>query len=136
MEAGLLVAVANFFLYFAVSIVFLIIFKVVYVRVTPHDEWDLIKEKRNLSASIAFGGAILGFAIALAGAASNSVSLFDFATWGLIALAAQLIAFAIVRFSFMPGIVKRIEDNELSAATILAVTNIAVGMLNAACMSY
>ena len=31
-----------------------------------------------------FGGAVMGFAIALSGAASNSVSLVDFSTWGMV----------------------------------------------------
>ena len=39
--AGLL----NFALYFAISIIYLFIFKVVYAMVTPHDEWKLVKQE-------------------------------------------------------------------------------------------
>ena len=132
----LITGILNFFLYFGVSMIFLVVFKFAYTLVTPHDEWQLIKEQQSTSAAIGFGGAILGFSLALASAASNSVSLIDFATWGGIALVAQCFAFALVRFGFMPRIVQRIEDNEISAGVMLGVMNVAIGILNAACMSY
>ncbi|MBU2919318.1 MAG: putative membrane protein [Psychrosphaera sp.] len=135
-QHDLLTAVMNFGLYFGLSIVFLVIFKFAYAFVTPHDEWKLIKEEKSTSAAIGFGGAIIGFSLALASAATNSVSMVDFATWGLIALVAQCVAFAIVRFGFMPKIVQRIEDNEISAGVMLGVINVSIGILNAACMSY
>ncbi len=132
----LLTSVLHFSLYFGLSLLFLVTFKYVYKFITPHDEWKLIKEQQNIAAALGFGGAITGFAIALSGAASNSVSLIDFAIWGVVAFAAQTLAFALVRFGFMASISKRIEANEISAGIMLAATNIAVGFLNAACMSY
>ena len=132
----LLIGILHFSLYFGLSLFFLVIFKFVYKFITPHDEWKLIKEEQNTAAAIGFGGAVVGFAIALSGAASNSVSLIDFATWGAIALVAQSLAFALVRIGFMPRIIHRIEANEISAGIMLAATNIAVGLLNAACMTY
>ncbi|MCW8091315.1 DUF350 domain-containing protein [Alteromonas sp. ASW11-130] len=126
----------NFALYFAVSILFLFVFKIIYAFVTPHDEWKLVKEEKNVAAAIGFGGALVGFALALSGAAANSVSIIDFAIWGVIAILAQSLAFALLRFSFMPKIAQRINDNEVSAGTMLAAMSIAVGLLNAACMTY
>ena len=126
----------NFALYFGLSIVFLFIFKLVYALVTPHDEWKLVKEEKNVAATIGFGGAIIGFAIALGSAASNSVAVVDFAIWALVAVIAQSLAFAILRFSFMPKIAERINNNEVSAGVMLASMSIAVGLLNAACMTY
>lgn len=135
-QQELLTAIINFGIYFGLSIAFLIVFKIIYTMVTPHDEWQLIKEEKSTAVALGFGGAILGFAIALASAASNSVSLIDFAVWGGVALVAQLLAFALLRFGFMPKIVERMEQNEISAGIILAVINVAIGLLNAASMSY
>ncbi len=132
----LLTSILHFSSYFGISLLFLVIFKYVYKFITPHDEWKLIKEEQNTAAAIGFGGAVVGFAIALSGAASNSVSLVDFATWGAVALVAQSLAFGLVRFGFMHRIAHRIEANEISAGIMLAATNIAVGLLNAACMTY
>lgn len=136
MDTGLVNAIIQFVIYFGGSLVALIIFKFIYTAITPHDEWQLIKQDKNVAAAIGFGGGILGFAIALSGVISNSVSLVDFATWALIALIAQALAFALVRFMFMPAIVKRIEEGEVSAGIVLAAVSIAFGLLNAACMTY
>ncbi len=135
-NADLLTSILHFSAYFGLSLVFIVVFKFVYTLVTPHDEWKLIKSDKNTAAAIGFGGALVGFSLALSGAASNSVSLLDFATWGVVALVAQTLAFLIVRFGFMPRIVERIEANEISAGVMLAATNIGVGLLNAACMAY
>lgn len=132
----LLTSLLHFTAYFGISLLFLVLFKFTYKFITPHDEWKLIKEEQNTAAAIGFGGAVLGFAIALSGAASNSVSIVDFATWGVVALVAQSLAFALVRFGFMPQIISRIEANEVSAGIMLGATSIAVGLLNAACMTY
>ncbi|WP_158769116.1 DUF350 domain-containing protein [Paraglaciecola sp. L1A13] len=126
----------HFAAYFAVSIVLLFVFKIVYAFVTPHDEWKLVKQEKNLAAAIGFGGAIVGFALALASAVANSASLVDFVVWGVVAIFAQVIAFLLLRFTFMPKIAERIINNEISAGTILAAISIAVGLLNAACMTY
>jgi putative membrane protein len=127
---------ANFALYFAASIALLFIFKIIYAFVTPHDEWKLVKEDKNLAAAVGFGGAMIGFSVALAGAATNSLSIGDFVIWGVVAIIAQSLAFALLRFTFMPKIAERIIQNEVSAGTMLAAMSISVGLLNAACMSY
>lgn len=126
----------NFAIYFGISIVFLFVFKIIYAMVTPHDEWKLVKEEKNVAAAVGFGGALIGFAIALGGAASNSIALIDFAIWGVVAIIAQSLAFALLRFTFMPKIAERINNNEVSAGVMLASMSIAVGLLNAACMTY
>lgn len=131
-----LAGVGHFALYFVVGILMLIVFKILYAMVTPHHEWDLIKNEKSTTAAVAFTGAIIGFGIALSGAAKNSVSLLDFTLWGVIALIAQILAFAIVRFLFMPKISERITNNEMSAGIVLGGVSIAVGLINGACMTY
>ena len=131
-----LAGLANFAMSFAISIVYLFIFKIVYAFVTPHDEWKLVKEQQNVSAAIGFGGAMIGFSLALASAASNSLGLIDFTLWGVVAVIAQSFAFALLRFTFMPKIAERINNNEISAGVMLAAVSVAVGLLNAACMTY
>lgn len=131
-----LVGLSAFAIYFALSMVLLLVFKYIYTFVTPHDEWKLVKEGQNSAAAIGLVGALVGFSLALGSAASNSVSIIDFIIWGAVALIAQTIAFAIVRFLFMPRIVERINANEVSAGIVLGGVSIAVGILNAACMTY
>lgn len=124
-----------FALYFAIALASLFVFKFVYTLITPHDEWKLIKEN-NVAAAIALVGTLIGFAIAVGSAASNSVGLIDFIIWAVVALVAQLIAYAIVRFALLPKIVRRIEEGEVAAGVILAGLSIAIGILNAASMTW
>jgi putative membrane protein len=131
-----LIGLSDFIIYFAVSLVLLLVFKWTYTLVTPHDEWRLVKEQHSVAAAIGLAGAVMGFCIALAGAVSNSASLVDFIIWGLIALIAQLLAFAVLRFTFMPKIAERISNDEVSAGVMLGSVSVAVGLLNAACMTY
>lgn len=131
-----LAGVANFALYFSIALVLLLAFKFIYTFVTPHDEWKLVKDDKNVAAAIGFIGAVIGFSLAVASAAAHSVSVIDFVVWGVVALIAQTLAFAIVRFIFMPRIVQRINDNEVSAGIVLGGISVAVGLLNAACMTY
>ena len=131
-----LLGLIDFVIYFGISLVLLLGFKWAYTLVTPHDEWELVKEKHSTAAAIGLVGAVIGFSIALAGATSNSVSLVDFVIWGVVALIAQLLAFAFLRFTFMPRIAERINNDEVSAGIMLGGVSVAVGLLNAACMTY
>ena len=123
-----------FVVYFGLSLVALVAFKKIYTMITPYDDWQLVKEQ-NMAAAAALFGAIIGFSIALSSAASQSVSLLDFAIWAIVALIAQLVAFSLVRL-FMPKIVQRIKAGELPAGIVLGGVSIAIGLLNAGSMSY
>ncbi|MCX2497377.1 DUF350 domain-containing protein [Plesiomonas shigelloides] len=136
MTVALLAGLGSFALYFFTSLIMLMVFKWAYVRVTPYDEWALVKEQKNVAAAVTLAGAFIGYSLAIASAASNSVSLFDFIVWGIVAMFAQIIAFLIVRFGLMPSFVERINNNEIGAGIVMAGMSVSVGLLNAACMTY
>jgi putative membrane protein len=123
-----------FFSYFAAAVAYCVVFCLVYTRLTPHREFDLIVNQHNASAAIAFGGGLIGFAIALAGAIHNTQSVIEFLVWGLVALATQLFAFVLARLAH-PGLSHAIEQNALAAALWVGAVSIAAGVLSAACMS-
>jgi putative membrane protein len=122
-----------FLTYFVPSLVLVMFFGGVYSRLTPHNEFALIKEG-NSSAAIAFGGSLIGFVLPLCTAIVHSVSLLDFLIWGLIALIIQLLTFSVVRL-FVPGLSKRISDDQTAAALFVALSSVAIGLVNAACMT-
>ncbi|MBY5991924.1 DUF350 domain-containing protein [Ferrimonas balearica] len=125
-----------FMTYFGTGLLAMVLFKVLYALITPFDEWQLVKKDFNTAAAISISGALVGFTLALASAAKNSIAYTDFLIWAVIAMAAQLLAFTVVRFILMPTIVSKIENNQIAGAVVLAGVNIGVGLLNAACMSY
>ncbi|MDZ7925468.1 MAG: DUF350 domain-containing protein [Marinagarivorans sp.] len=128
--------IINFAIYFSLSLVLLVLFKLIYTFITPYDEWKLVREDKNIAAAIGLVGAIMGFALALASTARNSVSIIDFIIWAVIALIAQTITFGFVRFVLMPSLIERINNNEIAAGIVLGGVSIAVGILNAACITY
>src|SRR5687768_12198179 len=85
-----------FLLAFGTALAFLVAFQFVYQLVTPHDERKLIREG-NDAAAVAFGGALLGYAIPLASAMTQAESLAEFAAWAALAGLIQIVAFWIVR---------------------------------------
>lgn len=71
----------NFVFYFGLLIVFLFIFKLVYVLVIFYDEWKLVKEEKNVVVVIGFGGVIIGFVIVFGSVVLNLVVVVDFVIW-------------------------------------------------------
>jgi putative membrane protein len=124
----------NFLVYLSVSLSYLAVFVVLYLRVTPYREIQLIREG-NMAASFSLSGSIVGFLIPLASAVQHSVSLVDMAIWGLIAMLVQIAAFIVAKL-LIPSITDDIPANKTSAGFFLGCLSLGVGLLNAACMSY
>ena len=124
----------NFLVYLAISLVLLRVFVSIYIRITPHHEFTLIREG-NIGAAFSLSGAILGFVIPLGASVKYSVNLVDMAIWGVIALAVQIAAFVVVRLS-VPTICDDITKGNAAQGFFLGSTALAAGILNAACMSF
>lgn len=105
-----------------------------YIFLTPHSEFRLIREG-NVSAAVMLSGALLGFVLPVASALAHSVNLVDFAIWGFVALVVQLIVYLALRLSFRP-LHELIEQDRLSVAILCAAVGVGAGILNAAAMTY
>jgi putative membrane protein len=129
-----LAGLPSFLVYFVLGLVLLVAFLAVYGRATPYDERALIREG-NVAAAISLSGAILGFMLPLASAIAHSVDVVDMVVWGVIALVVQIaVYFAVSRA--LPHFADAIRAGKVAAATLLAALAIAIGILNAACMTY
>jgi putative membrane protein len=129
-----LVLLPSFLAYFGTALALTALFLAAYTMVTPVREFAEIR-RGNAAAAVSLSGALIGFAIALGSVISHSGSLIDMAAWGLIALLAQLLTYALVRL-LKADLVTRIADGSMSHAIFLAGASVAVGLLNAACMTY
>ncbi len=126
--------IPNFLLYAAVGIALSFVFGTIYIRITGHDEIALIREG-NTSAALAFGSSLIGFALPLSKAIAQASSLPDCILWGVLALVIQLIAYGAARW-IIPDLSRKIDQNTLAAAIMVATISIVAGMLNAASMTY
>ncbi|WP_374763140.1 DUF350 domain-containing protein [Yunchengibacter salinarum] len=117
----------------SVSLGILVLGVLIYMKVTAHDELALIRAG-NVAASLSLGGAIVGLALPLSVSLSVSVSLWDLALWGLVALVLQIIAFRIMDL-ILKDISHRIEQGEMGAAVLLVSVKLATAFINAAAVS-
>jgi putative membrane protein len=124
----------DFLLYFGLSIVFVLLYLAIYVRVTPYREFALIRAG-NPAAAASLAGSLIGFVLPLASAVVNSVNPWDMGLWAAIALAVQIMVYLAVRF-IVPDVTRHIPEGKVGAGVFLGVVSLAAGILNAACMTY
>lgn len=134
MPAHLMTTLPAFLAYFAVAMVLLALFLLVYLNVTPYHEVALIRAG-NSAAAVSLSGALLGFAMPVANVIAHSDTLIDLASWGAIAGIIQILAYLVARFTF-PQLNQDVPAGKLAPAIFLAAISLGVGVINAACMGY
>lgn len=101
----------------------------IYTIMTPHKELALIRAG-NPSASLAYGGVIVGIAIPLGSCLAHSFGVIDLIIWGVVTLLIQLLAF---RFAdiFLRGLPRRIAEGDVAAAVFLMSIKIGLALIMA-----
>ncbi|MES1198412.1 MAG: DUF350 domain-containing protein [Pseudomonadota bacterium] len=117
----------DFIIQLGVALVLFVASLTVYVLMTPHKELALIRAG-NPSASLAFGGVVVGIAIPLGACLAHSTGLIDLLIWGLVTLLLQLIAF---RFAdiFLRNLPRRIAEGDVAAAVFLMAIKIGLALI-------
>ena len=123
-----------FLAYFAVAVALITVFLLVYVNVTPYDEFALIRQG-NVAAAVSLSGSLFGFAMPVANVIAHSDTLIDLAAWGLVAGVIQMLTYFAARFA-LPQLAEDIPAGKVAPATFFAALSMTVGLTNAACMSY
>ncbi len=116
--------------YLATAIALLAAFVLIYVRVTPYREFELIAQN-NLAAAITLSGAVLGFTFPLLSSIYYTQSLLEMAMWAVITCLVQLAVFLALRRQ-----APRIEAGHTAPALLLATFSVSAGLLNAVCISH
>ena len=120
--------------YFGGGALIVVLFSLIYLKVTPYDEIKLVHEGK-IAPAISFGGAVFGFICPLTAAISHSVNFLDMVIWALVALAVQILVFLLFRLVFR-SFVNEIANNNIGSALFLAILSVAAGLVNAASMTY
>lgn len=111
-----------------------IIFLFIYSKITPHNEWQLIKNN-NTAASLAFSGTLLGYVIPLSSAAINAVSIPDYFASGR-----DCTGDSVTRFCWCQTLYARIKrkiiNHNTAAGMFMGTAALAGGIFNAACMTW
>lgn len=123
--------VPSFLAYLALGIGLLVVFFMIYLWVTPHDELRLIRGG-NSAATLSLAGAVLGFLFPLGMIIAQHATLLNVAFWGVVALIVQILAFFLAR-ALVPGLPQAIEGGKNSAGGFAGLVALSIGILNAAC---
>lgn len=127
----------SFALFFGTSLVVVALFLVLYAKVTPYDDYQMIFEQNNIASALGFAGAIIGLCIPLHSALVYSVSYSDFVMWAGIAMVVQLLfALVMTRLGGKFSVEKHIRNGDMAMGVLMAALSIAIGLLNAGSMSY
>ncbi len=125
--------VPDFLAYFGAAAALAVVYLALYVRVTPHREFELIRGG-NTAAAIQLVGTFFGFAVPVAIVIGNSVSILDMLLWGAVALIVQLAVFAVIARLLFRTISERIEQKCVASGVFVGGMSLGIGVLQAACM--
>ena len=131
---AMLARLVDFGEFFGLALGLVVLYLIVYVLATNHNEFALIRAN-VLSAAIALGMSLIGFALPLSSAIVYTRNLLNFFMWGVVALVVQILVYWLVRL-VLPDLSRRIAAGELTAAIFLGSAALAAGIVNAAAMSF
>ena len=123
-----------FLVYFCTAIFAVVVYLFVYTRITPNDEFKLIRDN-DPAAAVALGLSLLGFTLPLVSAIAHSANIVDCLIWSLIALIVQIVVYFVIKIP-VPNLSAKIAAGELAPAIWLGLSSLAAGALNAASMIY
>jgi putative membrane protein len=126
-------AILNYLLHLFTAVALVLVFFVVYTRVTPYDEVRLIRQG-NAAAALSLGGSLLGFSATIASSLVHTMDYYQFAGWAFGALVVQLLVWVIAtRLLRMSK--DQIEANNCAFGGLLGAISLSIGIVNAGCIS-
>jgi putative membrane protein len=121
-----------FLVYFCTAVIAVVAYLFVYTRITPHNEFQLIRDN-DPAAAIALGLSLLGFTLPVVSAIAHSANVVDCLIWSLVALLVQVAVYYLAKIP-VPDLSQRIAEGQLAPAIWLGLASLAAGALNAASM--
>jgi len=126
-------AILAYLMHLGTAAVLVLLFFVIYTRVTPYDEVQLIRQG-NGAAALSLSGSLIGFALTIASSLIYTRDYYQFAGWAfgalLVQLAAYVIATRLLRMSKA-----EIEADNRAFGGLLGAIALAIGLVNAGCVS-
>lgn len=126
-------AILNYLIHLLLAAGLLIVFFIIYTRVTPYNEVLLIRQG-NQAAALSLGGAMLGFSATIASSLMHTADYQQFFAWTFGAMVVQLLAY-VVTTRLLRMSKDQIESNNSAFGGLLAAISLSIGAINAACIS-
>ncbi|QBC44003.1 DUF350 domain-containing protein [Iodobacter fluviatilis] len=129
----MLTALIHYLIYMLSGLGLLTLFVLVYTKVTPYDEFALIRQG-CLSAALSLGGALLGFSLTLAASVMHNASFDMFIFWAFCAMVVQIIAHLFLS-KLLPNMNQNLIENNVAMGALMGALSLAIGLINAGCLS-
>jgi putative membrane protein len=126
-------AILNYLLHLLTAAALVLVFFVVYVRITPFDEVLLIRQG-NRAAALSLGGTLIGFSVTIGAAVRSTSDYYQFAAWAFGAMVAQVLVFAIAT-SLLKMSKDQIEADNHAFGGLLGAISLSIGIVNAGCIA-
>ena len=120
-------------LHFGITVAMLIVGVWVYTKITPYDEFQLIRQG-NVAAALSLSGACVGLALPLAFCMATSVNAVDIVLWGVAAIVIQLIGYRVTDW-LLKDLPERIRSGEIGSAILLVGVKLSIAAINAAAIT-
>ncbi|NHZ41230.1 MULTISPECIES: DUF350 domain-containing protein [Massilia] len=126
-------AILNYLLHLATAVALVMVFFVIYTRMTPYDEVKLIRGG-NHAAALALGGALIGFSLTITSAMMHTRDYYQFLGWAAGAMLVQVLVYYVTtRLLKMAS--EQIEADNSAFGGLLGAIAISVGLVNAGAVS-
>lgn len=126
-------AILAYLLHLLTAAAMVLVFFVIYTRVTPFDEVTLIRQG-NQAAACSLGGALVGFAVTLASSLLHTADYYQFAGWAAGAMLVQILVYAVAT-SLLKMSKDQIEADNKAFGMLLGAISLSIGLINAGCIS-
>ena len=136
MDMSISTSIAQYLLYLkymGLSIIMVMAFTAIYVHTTPIKEITLIKQG-NIACALSFGGAVVGFCIALASSIVHSMSIGSFVVWSIAAGMLQILIYFVISHLIKDG-GQQLRDNNVAVGLLYSLLSVAIGLVNGASLS-
>ena len=125
--------ILNYVVHLVLATLLLVMFFMIYTRLTPYNEVLLIRQG-NGAAALSLGGALLGFSMTIASSLLHTADYQQFFMWAFGAMVVQAVAyFCTTRMLRMSQ--DHIESGNAAFGGLLGAISLSIGAINAACIS-
>ena len=126
-------AILNYLLHLATAVAMVMVFFVIYTRLTPYDEVTLIRGG-NHAAALSLGGTLIGFALPIASALLHAPDYYNFLGWGGGAMLIQVLVFHVTT-RLLKMSKDQIEADNSAFGGLLGAISVSIGLINAGSIS-
>jgi putative membrane protein len=126
-------AILNYLLHLATATALVLAFFLIYTKMTPFDEVQLIRGG-NHAAALSLSGTLLGFSVTIASALLHTPDYIQFMTWAATAMVIQVLVFNVAT-RLLKMSKDQIEADNSAFGGLLGAISLSIGLINAGCIS-